>query len=768
MGKTRLALAIAHDVAPQFAGGVIWVDLTSLTDATLVPSAVATAFGVRPRPDTSITTALTAHLRVHQLLLLLDNCEHVIIETAALVAELLATCPAVQVLATSRMALHLSGEQVLPVPPLALPDHDVVVRAETVRDAGSVQLFVARVHAQDPAFALSDENAEVVAEICRRLDGLPLAIELAAARVPVLPPHALLIHLEQRLSLLTEGARDLPARQQTMRNTIAWSYDLLAPSEQRLFRCLAVFVGGFTLDAAMFVAEHEADGLDRLSRLVTSSLVQQAPGVSGQPRYQMFETVREFGLEQLATHDEEAATAHARHAHYFLDRVDAEDAAVAPHLIDGMQVLHALDREHPNLRAALGWFVVHDVAAFVHLAGVLHTFWLHFGYLHEGRSWLKQAVAVGPHATASDQVWASVGFFSMLPNQHDDAARTLIDAAVALARQTGDPLALALATEYRGYLAMLDGQFQTAEAVLRESRVAFSTLPADAWVIRNITHIDAILGMVALLRGDIDVAQSRAAVVLGEQRDLEQTHGAAYPYVGYTQTILGHVARARGEHALALAWYQGAVRDTAPSWQVHTLVWGLGGIAGTLAALGQWKDAARIFGATEALCERTGIPFQVHVFDWQRALGLPEPWSQADAPFGFGAAATLHAQVHAAGLPPPAPLPHPAASTDQWASGRLAPIVTVVAEALSLDLARRPADNRRDATVPVPRDPFKLSPREREVLALLSQRLTHGEIAETLSISPKTVSRHVANLFTKLDVSSRREAVALAARHDLV
>jgi hypothetical protein len=258
VGKTRLALVVAHDIAPQFAEGADFIDLSPLVDPGLVAATVAATLEATAGPHRSLTEALAAHLRTKQRLLILDNCEHLLVAVAALVAPLLASCPAVQVLATSRAALQVQGEQILPVLPLAVPETGAV-HLERAQDAPAVRLFVQRARAAAPHFALTERNAAAVAEICQRLDGLPLAIELAAARITILSPEALLAQLAGRLTLLTGGPRDAPARQRTMRDAIAWSYDLLTAAEQALFRRLAVFVGGCTLDAAEWVAGSQGD-----------------------------------------------------------------------------------------------------------------------------------------------------------------------------------------------------------------------------------------------------------------------------------------------------------------------------------------------------------------------------------------------------------------------------------------------------------------------------------------------------------------------------
>jgi predicted ATPase len=313
VGKTRLVLAIADDVASHFADGVVWVDLAPLTDAGLVVTTVATAVGVAATPGRPVPEELARALRSQQMLLLLDNCEHLLVATGDLVGALLSQCPALQVLATSRAPLQLRGEQILPVAPLPLPADDVR-SLEALSENEAVRLFVERTGAVRPAFALTETNAPTVAALCRQLDGLPLAIELAAARSALLSPEALLAQMTDRLRLLGGGPRDLPARQQTIRDTVAWSYELLTPSDQGLFRHLTVFRGGWTIPAAAAVAEIDERAIGMgLGRLVDQSLI-RAVEDAAEPRFTMLETIRAYGLERLAASGEDASArqAHAR------------------------------------------------------------------------------------------------------------------------------------------------------------------------------------------------------------------------------------------------------------------------------------------------------------------------------------------------------------------------------------------------------------------------------------------------------------------------
>src|SRR5215208_1361545 len=389
IGKTRLALAIAHDLIDHFADGVAFVDLAVIADGALVPGAVGRVLGTAVETGPDPDEQLAAFCRPRQLLLVLDNCEHLIESVAALTSRLLAACPALQVLATSRAPLHLHVEHELPVPTL--------LRGADAADA--VALFVERARMVRPGFRLDATTEPVLAAICRQLDGLPLAIELAASWIRLLLPGPLLARLSDRVLELTGEARDLPARQQTLREAIAWSHDLLSDGEQVLFWRLGVFAGGFDLDAASAVAAvaggPDGDVLAGLAALMYQSLVQRAEGGKA-PRFAMLETIRSFAVERLEASGELAAVREA-HARYFLGLAEA----TAPHLEGPEQAtwLDQLDRDHANLRAALGWVQERgDAGTGLRLAGALGLFWFMRGDLAEGRSWLSTVLAM-PAAT---------------------------------------------------------------------------------------------------------------------------------------------------------------------------------------------------------------------------------------------------------------------------------------------------------------------------------------------------------------------------------
>ena len=353
VGKTRLALAIADAIADHFTDGVAWVDLAPLTDPDLVPTTVARAAALVLIPGRPLAEELIRQLRSRQTLLLVDNCEHVLAAAGVLMSTLLAACPALQVLATSRSPLHVRGEHDLPIDPLPSPAREDLP-LEAIRQHAAVQLFVERTRAVRPAFQLEPRNAAVVIALCRQLDGLPLAIELAAARGKIFPPDALLAQMNDRLRFLRGGPRDAPARQQTIRDTISWSYELLSPEEQVLFRRLAVFAGGCTIGAARAVLSPDGkfDVLEGITSLVDKSLLRQSDQPDGTTRFHMLEMIREFALEQLSTNDDAAAVRRA-HVDYYLrsaeDMCDQLFVSTAPALLD------VLEAEHDNARAALAW-----------------------------------------------------------------------------------------------------------------------------------------------------------------------------------------------------------------------------------------------------------------------------------------------------------------------------------------------------------------------------------------------------------------------------
>ncbi len=502
-GKTRLALAVAEGLLEYFPDGIVFVDLAPISDARLVASTIARTLGLREMSERSAADLLKDYLQERRLLLLLDNFEQVV-AAAPLAADLLAACPFLKVLATSRISLRLRGEKEFPVLPLPLPDTRRLPPLERLPQYAAVALFIQRALDVKPSFQVTNDNAPAVAEICARLDGLPLAIELAAARIKALPPQALLARLDRRLPMLTGGARDLPTRQQTIRNTIAWSYDLLDEGEKMLFRRLAVFVGGWTLEAAGAVCNMDGalalDVLDGVEALVGENLVRQTEQPWGEPRFTMLETIREYGLERLAESGEEDAL---RDAHAAVLTSFAETAAPGVLGPNQAEWLNWLDADLDNLRAAFDRSLERDDADRAgHLALSLCRFWFRRGYWREARDRLLAALAQTPERTAirADMLQEASALVFWLDGYAE--ARPLIDESLAIIKELNNPHVLASALGAWGIAELFHGDWVRAKAV-NEEALEVARAVQDR---RVMTACLRNLGDMAREEGDLDKA----------------------------------------------------------------------------------------------------------------------------------------------------------------------------------------------------------------------------------------------------------------------
>ncbi|MBA3414784.1 MAG: tetratricopeptide repeat protein, partial [Chloroflexia bacterium] len=507
VGKTRLALAVTTAMSDAFADGVAFVALATIRDPGLVAPAIARVLGVREAVEASVLERVAAALRDRVLLLVLDNVEQVL-AAAPLVVELLAACPRVKALVTSRTLLRVSGETPFPVPPLALPD-DLGDRprppsvAQVCR-SDAVRLFADRVRGVQPDFVLTKETAPAAAEICARLDGLPLAIELAAARVAVLSPEAIAGRLQHRLPLLTGGTRDAPARQRTMRDAIAWSFDLLAPEERALFRRLAVFAGSFTLEHVEAVGrvagDPTTDALEGLTALVDGSLVRRVERTGAEPRFAMLETVREFGLEQLAASGEEDSV-RGTHARHFLALAERSEPDVYRGC-DLVRLLGAIEEEHADLRAALEHMeAAGDAEAFLRLAGALAPFWLFHSHRGEGRGWLERALDPIASAQVSAGTRAkALGGAATLAFTHGDYGRAaaLAEENLALRRELGERQGIATALNLLGAVTRAQGACDQAAPLLEEALALFEDIGDPGWI----ALARGNLGILVYWRGD--------------------------------------------------------------------------------------------------------------------------------------------------------------------------------------------------------------------------------------------------------------------------
>jgi predicted ATPase/class 3 adenylate cyclase len=595
-GKTRLALAVASELAPDFPDGVWFVDLAPLAAPDLVLPTIAATLGVRERGAQALQETLAAYLTDKRLLLVLDNFER-LLAAATVVSDVLRSGAGISVLVTSREPLRLRGEREFAIAPLLLPDEGLKELSVLAR-VPAVELFVQRAQAVRPDFALTAANAAAVAAICRRLDGLPLAIELAAAQVRILPPRALLARLRRSLPMLTAGARDAPERQRTLRATITWSYDLLSLHEQSLFRQLGVFAGGWTIDAAETIAANEGKGdvLGGLSALVDKSLVRQHEDAASEPRFRMLETIREYAQDQLATADE-TDDVQRRHAHYFLTLTETTSEALwqvtDPALLDRMA------RELDNCRAAFMWCDRQgDTEWGLRLAAGLGWFWFVRGLASEGRSRLEHAAAaadVAPSVRAWALAWASP---LALLQRDIAAATTMAETSVALWRKMGEEslglaaalVPLAQADGQRGEHARAQAHLDEALAIARALHHRFLTV----FVLENLAGL-------ALLRGDLAAAKAHVAEALPLQRQIGHTWGAPYALA-----VLGEIARREGNLADAAAHHREAL-GLAYHRGDRTFVGGcLMAIASIATTCGEYERAARLFGAAEKLRESAG------------------------------------------------------------------------------------------------------------------------------------------------------------------
>ena len=644
-GKTRLALQAAADALDDFADGAWFVNLATIDDPALVVPTIARVLGVHETGKQPLVDLLTHHLQDKTLLLLLDNFEQVTAAAPA-IADLLAVAPRLTVLVTSRAPLRLRGEHEYPVPPFAVPDPRRLPALATLSQYDAVRLFVERAQEVRPDFAVTNENAPAVAEICVRLDGLPLAIELAAARVRLFPPQALLARLRpegtRRLKLLTGGARDLPARQQTLRGAIDWSYSLLQPDEQTLFARLAVFLGGRTFEAIEAVCNPEGalDVLAGVESLVEKSLLRQEEGPGGEPRLVMLETIHEYAAERLEASGD-AQALRRRHAEYFVHLAEtAEWRSRGP---DQPLWLERLAAEHDNFRAALRWCVDRgEVALGLRLAGHLGYFWWTHGDADEGRQWLQKFLSrdSGSQTAARADALTSAGNLAHLQGD-SSAAISLLDESLALNRTLGRPGSTAEALRSLGAVALAAGDYRTARMYVEEGLAVFRTLGrAD-----EIAHSLRLLGTLAHNLNDDQEARSLLTESLALYREQGNRWGAAYAL-----NSLGEQARARGDiqeaaerYAESLALFR-EVRDVLGISMVLSnqgylalqqgnlpraaallreslqpryerkdrggAVAFLPGLAAVAAARGRTREAVRLFGAVEALLEHLGTSLE--------------------------------------------------------------------------------------------------------------------------------------------------------------
>jgi predicted ATPase len=642
IGKTRLALHVAGEIADQFPGGVCFVALSAIGERGLIASTIAQAVGVRETGNTSPQESLIEYVGglSQPMLLVLDNFEH-LVSAAPFVAQLLTTGPKLKVVVTSQAPLHIYGEHEFPVPPLALPDPKSIPPVEVLSRLPAIALFVARAQAVKHEFALTKENAPAVAAICSRLDGLPLAIELAAARIKLLSPFAMLTRLESRLNLLTGGARDLPTRQQTLRNTVDWSYGLLNGAEQTLFRRLSVFTGGCTLEGVEAVCDTKGDlgldVLDGMASMVDKSLAQQVEQVDKETRFFMLSTIREYALERLAESEDESATRRAHAAYYLvLAEEGAEDIAAQPEWLDRFEV------EHENFRLAIDYLIkTGDAEWGLRLGAALFRFWETREHLTEGRDAIARllalegaaarpklrarllfaaavlAAAQGDYGSArplfeesletcvklSDNRGVAVALNALAVNARDRgelaAASLLFDQCVGIWKDLGDPANIARALSNLASVMKLQGEYERASSLYDECLTMFRKVgdgAGAAWTLN-------CQGDVAREKADFVAARSFCEQSLSEFRQLRDSWGIAS-----TLSDLASLSCDQGNNAEARRLYGESIKVFQGLGHKRGIARALECLAVSAAAQSNAEQSLHLAGTAAALRQRLGAP----------------------------------------------------------------------------------------------------------------------------------------------------------------
>lgn len=758
VGKTRLALQIATDLAGEFKDGVCLVALSALTDPAAVPFAIVRALSLPEAvPDSSPLEMLARALREKQVLLVLDNFEH-LLPAAPGVATLLSACPELSVLVTSRAVLRLYGEQDFPVPPLRAPDPQRLPPADRLTEYEAVQLFLERASAVRPDVPATADSLQAVAEICAKLDGLPLAIELAAARSNILSPPAMLARLRGWLDLLTRGAHDAPDRHQTLRQAIGWSYDLLSPAEQALFRRFAVFVGTASLEAIEAVclsdegratedegrtSSYESsfvlrpiDPLDGLAELVEKSLLEREDDTTGLPRFRMLETIREYAWERLVAGGE-AETLCARHAAYFLDVAGMAELRLRGH--HQAAWLDRLEDDLGNFRAALEWVTSapnhpERTEIGLRLGAALYAFWLPRGYVREGRrvmtSLLSLPAAQTPSRARAKALFAA-GNLALWHGIDDVAGREFLEESVALWRTLGDTRELADALRALACLRQQQGNHTGARPLLREA-LDLSKVTGDTYGTRW-----SLEDLADLAASDGDAAQ--AAVLYDEALTLARADGDEHSIASLLRSM-GTLWREQGDHTGATVLLQESLRLSYALRDPRCVAASLDALARVFGARGNATREAGLLGAASALRETYGFALPAA----ERAEY--DAWIKA-------------ARSHLTG----------AAFAAAWEGGRDMTFDQAV------DCALMASDHVADAALsPAAQTKFPgrpegpLTRRQREVALLVARGFTTRKIAAELVIAERTAETHVEHILTKLHFHSRAQIAAWAAEHGLL
>jgi predicted ATPase/serine/threonine protein kinase/DNA-binding CsgD family transcriptional regulator len=774
-GKTRLALQAAAELSDFFADGVFFVNLAPISDPALVVPTIAETLGIRERADQSLLERLKEHLHQKQMLLLLDNFEQVV-SAAAQIVDLLVACQQLKIMVTSREVPHVRARHEFAVPPLPLPDLKHLPDLASLSHFATVGLFISRAQAVKPDFQMTATNAHAIAEICARLDGLPLAIELAAARIKLLPPQALLARMGQRLAVLTSTSTDVPARQQTLLNTITWSYELLTAEEQRLFRRLSVFVGGCTLEAIEAVCAAFGDEaepmLDAVASLIDKSLLQQTGQEDEEPRLVMLETIREYGLEALETSREMESILRAQAVYYLRLAEEAE-----PKIRSDQQATwrKRLEADQDNLRAVLRWTLENQETEMgLRLAGALLAFWRVSNQDREGRSWCEQVLAQSGtqvRTAARAKVLLAAGTTTM--HQDLSKAQRLLEESISIGREVGAVFRrnLAFALAMLAHVSLLQGDPSTARELAEESARLFQEV-GEAW--------GSAMALNFLGRATLELGDPIAA------RPLLEESAALFRMIGDRQRLampliaLGLVALRLSDYAGARTHFEEALtvaRETGDELYIAAALARLGTVA---MRVGDYQQSATLYGQSLALIWAQGYSESIALglaglAELANLLGQPER-----AACLFGAIEGLH-EVSGIRLSPLRRAEHDRAvegihaQLDEatfvaaWAEGRTMSLEQILVNLEAMPL-HRPVLTAPPSTVTAFAPPLhtKLTPREMDVLRLLAKGLTSAQIAEQLVIGLVTVNSHVRSIYSKLGVTSRAVATRYAIEHQLL
>ncbi len=723
-GKTRLALAAAHSLAPLLERSVHFVDLAGVKDPDVVPASIAQAIGVQDSGSQPLRLVVAEVLGERPGLLLLDNFEQVV-GAAGLVADLLARCPDLVAVVTSREPLHVRAERVFPVNPLPVPASGLSDPFEAAANP-AIALFLDRARACRPTFGLTRENLPAVVEICARLDGLPLAIELAAAQLRVLSPPAILERLRARAPLPLRAPRDAPARHRTLGAAVASSYELLEPAERTVFRWCAVFAGGFTASAAAAVCapiHPSLDVLGVLAQLADKSLLSASEEPDGEPRFRWLETIRAEALDRLEEHGE-LAEARQRHAVHCLALAEQADSALIGRSMS--DTLDRLEREYDNFRAAFHWsFESGDLSHGLSLAGGLYRFWMLRGHLSEARQWLELALprsdglALPVRAKALNAAGVLAGM-----QDDNDAAESWFQSSLTLWREIGDQARQASAVGNLGLVAQNRHDIPRALACFEEAQVLYAAAGDQHGIATSI----GCRARVARQQG-----RQREAHGLFEQAvDLFRALGDDH-LLANSLANLGHTSLALGDLDLAAKNFRESLELRHALGNKVGVAECLEGFAAVAGAAGQARRAAHLYGVADALRELTGTP----VSTTDRA--------EHDALLG-----RIRQRL---GEP---------AFAEEWITGRGAEVEDAVRMAVEF----RVTDGTAEQT-PLARELAVLTPREREVAALVTNGHTNREIARELMVAERTVETHLEHIFHKLNLSSRAQVATWATRHAL-